>query len=621
MSTIANLGVVISARADGLTRVMNSATAGIQKLQGTAQRATGYMKYLFAAAAGAGLVVLAKNAMSNIDRIAKLSDTMGIATEDIVKFEHAAALANVSTGEMTMGLTFLARNLGNAKQGSKEAADAFKSIGLSSDKLTKMTPAEAFMEVAESIKKLPSPALQASAAMQIFGRSGVRLLPLLKEGKTGLKALGEEAERLGLTFDRVDAAKVEEANDAMTRVGEVFQGVVQKAVIQFAPLIEAAAKAFTDWATSGEGAAAKVVGVFEWVVTAVAKILDVFEEIKVGARSIGLAFRSVSLLAAEAFLWVFSTIEGVYNKMVGMVNSLIDNMAHAAKKLPGGGAVAGGLYLLKSRKIDLTSKTRALIDEESESLKKKYDDLYKYVGSREWPSSQVKAFFDKLKANAAGARAALLKTTEAKKLLAAEYEKAEAFRKATEQVDEYNKKLEEQVKLFGLTAEQAGLLKLQEAGKALSPEFQDAFNKELEKTVALQSQLAALESGKKASAEALKRQEELIAKGKSVFEETRTPIEKYEAKISELNELLDQGVITWDTYGRAVRAAKTDLEGPRDKMDAGTFQTIRTSLVDVKGLNMGPKDPMIEKVDKTNEILGHIQDDIRETRFETQDLA
>ncbi|MDZ4345338.1 MAG: hypothetical protein U1E51_23215, partial [Candidatus Binatia bacterium] len=50
----------------------------------------------------------------------------------------------------------------------------------------------------------------------------------------------------------------------------------------------------------------------------------------------------------------------------------------------------------------------------------------------------------------------------------------------------------------------------------------------------------------------------------SIFDATRSPMEQYEARITRLNELLqlgpENGGLAWDTYGRAVRKAREELE-------------------------------------------------------------
>ena len=63
-----------------------------------------------------------------------------------------------------------------------------------------------------------------------------------------------------------------------------------------------------------------------------------------------------------------------------------------------------------------------------------------------------------------------------------------------------------------------------------------------------------------ARVKALAEQLDNAKEGKSIFDATRTPMEIYEKQIGKLSSLLNSGAITWDTYGRAVRQAREQLE-------------------------------------------------------------
>jgi len=52
---------------------------------------------------------------------------------------------------------------------------------------------------------------------------------------------------------------------------------------------------------------------------------------------------------------------------------------------------------------------------------------------------------------------------------------------------------------------------------------------------------------------------ELFERGQKVTQEFRSPLEKIQDRIGELNELLNAGVIQWDTYARAIGAATAEL--------------------------------------------------------------
>ena len=92
---------------------------------------------------------------------------------------------------------------------------------------------------------------------------------------------------------------------------------------------------------------------------------------------------------------------------------------------------------------------------------------------------------------------------------------------------------------------------------------------------------------------------ELTKVGQDLFTQMITPLEKYENKLTLFDTLLKKNKITWDTYGRAIRAARDELEGIGGD---GTFagpggaKIIREAFVSVSGLAMGTKDPTLSKM-------------------------
>jgi hypothetical protein len=75
-----------------------------------------------------------------------------------------------------------------------------------------------------------------------------------------------------------------------------------------------------------------------------------------------------------------------------------------------------------------------------------------------------------------------------------------------------------------------------------------------------QATLAAMAAEQKAIEDAAKAREALEKKGASLTESMRNPMEMYNATLADLNSMLDAGVISWDTYGRAVAKAQDDIK-------------------------------------------------------------
>ncbi|MGN6370968.1 MAG: hypothetical protein ACTHN5_22155 [Phycisphaerae bacterium] len=182
-----------------------------------------------------------------IDATAKLSDRLGVATESLVGMQHAASLAGISGEELTGGFEKMFKTLGTAVGGGKEAVATFNALGLSAQALQSESPDQAFKDIADKISNIANPAQRAAAAMDVFGKSGQSLLPLLTTGAAGISAAQADAQKLGMTFSRLDASKVEAANDAVTRMKGLFTGVASKIAIGLAPIIDFTATNFTNF--------------------------------------------------------------------------------------------------------------------------------------------------------------------------------------------------------------------------------------------------------------------------------------------------------------------------------------------------------------------------------------
>ena len=105
-------------------------------------------------------------------------------------------------------------------------------------------------EVADRFEKMPNGTEKTALAMQLFGRSGAQLLPVLNRGSAGLADLSKKADELGVTLDQAQVDKMKESV-AATRD---FQASLQGLQIS---LGEAVIPALTSASTAAAGVASK----------------------------------------------------------------------------------------------------------------------------------------------------------------------------------------------------------------------------------------------------------------------------------------------------------------------------------------------------------------------------
>jgi hypothetical protein len=150
------------------------------------------------------------------------------------------AFQNAGAGAEAVGPTInrLQRAIVEAGEGSKTYAAAFQKLGLDLNDLKTKTPTEQLRAVAEAIKGIENPSEQTAIAMQILGRSGGELMPLLK-------AMGEEFDRAGQQLGSLPEI-IDRTNGHLDRIGDNFKAIGQKGTEFMVGLLERLAPGLAD---------------------------------------------------------------------------------------------------------------------------------------------------------------------------------------------------------------------------------------------------------------------------------------------------------------------------------------------------------------------------------------
>jgi hypothetical protein len=195
-------------------------------------------------AALAGLAAVAISVHSVVDSIKELSAvgrTAGSLGVD------SAQYMGIAEGLKRVGIDGEAvpAVLSRVGKAAAEGSPALAALGLNAAELLQLPLDEQLMSVAEAISHLPKGAQQASAAMQIFGRSGFQLLPFLQKGKEGIQEFIDHEKKLGVALSQSDMDAVTRAKAALPKIGAVFEGFWNKIVVAAAPVIEFIANKLT----------------------------------------------------------------------------------------------------------------------------------------------------------------------------------------------------------------------------------------------------------------------------------------------------------------------------------------------------------------------------------------
>jgi hypothetical protein len=155
------------------------------------------------------------------DALDEMSARTGVSVETLSELGWAADLAGADLETLETGLRKMQKVVTEAATGSKSATEALARLGLSVTDLVNLNPEQQFKLIADRLSKVQDPTLRAALAMEVFGKSGTRLLPLLADGAKGLEEYQRKARELGLTVSTEtakDAAALADTLDTLWRV-------------------------------------------------------------------------------------------------------------------------------------------------------------------------------------------------------------------------------------------------------------------------------------------------------------------------------------------------------------------------------------------------------------------
>ena len=211
----------------------------ISTAAGTASKKFGDMadktRGLSIAAGGAlaGLAGLAVKAGKDADDLNTLAKQTGIATDELQKMQYAADLIDVDTETIVGGLRKLKKNLdGHEEAWNRVGVNVRNANGEYRD-ITSI-----FYDTVAGLSQIENETERDTVAMELFGKSADELAGVIDDGGAALKALGEEAENLGVIIPQEDIDRANALNDQLDRLKAEIMPVLMELGIQIIEAIE-----------------------------------------------------------------------------------------------------------------------------------------------------------------------------------------------------------------------------------------------------------------------------------------------------------------------------------------------------------------------------------------------
>ncbi|KEJ93987.1 hypothetical protein SAMN05444149_108105 [Pseudosulfitobacter pseudonitzschiae] len=341
---IGNLKVSIGADTKDLARGIGRAKALMSGLSRVAQ-VSGVAAGAAFAAASAGLIAMTKGGLEAVDAQAKMARSVDGTIDGLRALQIAGSDAGVAVSEMNGAVQMMGKRLSEAaREGSGPAHDALKMLGLDARELMKMDVDERFGAIADKINEMGLSAQDAAGIMREFGVRSNEVSLALLQGSGAIQAARGEVSKFGLSMSGEMAAGVEAANDAMSRIAFVFEGMRNKLAVGLAPVLHDLALNFQAANQAGgplQGVVESLVGAFSNLATTIMS-----PEFLEAATLFGVTIANAVSGLANFMVVLADNAEIAGIAMVGLGAAMAFFSGPIGLAIA---AVAGGIFLLSTR--------------------------------------------------------------------------------------------------------------------------------------------------------------------------------------------------------------------------------------------------------------------------------
>lgn len=154
--------------------------------------------------------------------------------ESLSRLKYAAEQNDVDFSSLTVAIKRWQVTLSQAASGSQDAAGSLKLLHLNAAALKELSLEDQLKKIADQFSRIRDPADQTRVAVELFGRSGEQLVPLLRKGSGAIDELIKKADELGITLDAKTARGADAADKALKRLFATVQAAGARAAGNFA---------------------------------------------------------------------------------------------------------------------------------------------------------------------------------------------------------------------------------------------------------------------------------------------------------------------------------------------------------------------------------------------------
>jgi len=336
---------------------LGRSNVALNVIAGTSKEVAEKTKAISAVSGGlaTALVGNAINSASMADDLNTLSSQTGFTVEELQKMKYASDIVDVSMDQMTGSIQKMTKQMSSGNK-------AFETLGVSlTDSNGNMRDAkDVWYDSLDALSKVENETERDALSMEIFGKSAMDMAGIIDDGGASLKALGDEAEGLGLIMsqDMVDDANVlQDSIDRMKgRTEQAFLTMGASLASSLVPAFEKVLDVVTQvvqWFANLDGGTQQTILVILALIASISPLAGLISQITTVLMGLSSAFAFITspigivigiigaLIAIGVLLWknwdtikekasaLFSSISNTFDRIKSAISDKINSAKEA----------------------------------------------------------------------------------------------------------------------------------------------------------------------------------------------------------------------------------------------------------------------------------------------------
>jgi hypothetical protein len=210
------------------------------------------MALIGSAAALGGLTQFVKSALETGDAIGDLSTKLGLSSDALQEYQHAAQLSGISSEQFESAVTRLNKSIAEAQDPNSKAGKLFADLGIAvRDAAGNIAGTEPVLtQFLGRLGEIPNAQQRLQVAIAAGGKSMANFAILAAEGAEGIARMRREAHEMGLVLDAETIRQAGTLNDRWDTMTKVLRAQLLPELIKMSPLFIGIAQAAGNAAVS-----------------------------------------------------------------------------------------------------------------------------------------------------------------------------------------------------------------------------------------------------------------------------------------------------------------------------------------------------------------------------------